>query len=416
MADSGFDNRLKIPTAFDPSARGLAHTSIGIELPAELPNRQGAANFSRSDAHCARFDSCKVASRRFRTVPANHRTSFDLHRLECDGKLFCHCHGVLTLDLKLADLDPATDGSAQFAPPPNRKDLDLTVSVIICTLHRPAFLRKCLEAVASLHPAADEVLVVDNTQGDQETEGIARSFSARYIVEPTAGLSYARNRGLAESSSDVVAFIDDDAIPNEDWLGFLLEPFKDSQVAAATGRIVPLQSRSVEGSQEARSVSRKDTHWFEIATFGGLGRGCNMALRRAACSGWTAFDERLGRGAPFQIAEENYAFASLLSLGYSAVYLPSAIVKHAPHTHRSVDQVARNSFAYWLLLFSEFPARRFDLLRFLFRRLLRKPLEWPRDCQDPGEIITSGWRVQIKAGFSALLLFLRTKRPKRNKD
>ena len=172
----------------------------------------------------------------------------------------------------------------------------------------------------------------------------------------------------------------------------------------------------MEGYQEARSVSRKNPHWFEIATFGGLGHGCNMALRRAACADWTAFDERLGRGAPFQIAEENYAFASLLSHGHTAVYLPSAIVTHAPHTHRSVDQAARNSFGYWLLLFSEFPARRFDLLRFLFRRLRHKPLEWPRDSQDPGDIITSGWRVQIKAGFSALLLFLRTKKPKRNKD
>ncbi len=319
------------------------------------------------------------------------------------------------MDLKFADLDSVADGLAQFAPPPICKDLDLTVTVIICTLHRPAFLRKCLEAVVALNPAADEILVVDNTQGDREAEAIARSFSARYVVEPTAGLSYARNRGLAESHADIAAFIDDDAVPNQDWLGLLMEPFKDSQVAAVTGRIITLESHSMETSQEARSVSNKDPHWFEIATFGGLGSGSNMAMRRSACGGWTAFDERLGRGAPFEIAEENYAFASLLSLGYRAVYLPSAIVTHAPRTHRSVDQVARNSFGYWLLLFSEFPARRLDLLRFLFRRLRRKPLEWPRDSQDPGDIITSGWRVQIKAGLSALLLFLRTKKPKRNK-
>src|ERR1019366_1615093 len=102
---------------------------------------------------------------------------------------------------------------------------------------------------------------------------------------------------------------------------------------------------------------------------------------------------------------ENYAFASLLSLGYTTVYLPTAIVKHPPLTHGSPEQEARNSFAYWLLLFSEFPARRFDLLRFLIRRLRRKPLEWPRDSTDPGDIITSGWRVQLKAGLSALWLF-----------
>ena len=108
-------------------------------------------------------------------------------------------------------------------------------SVIICTLHRPAFLRKCLEAVAALNPAADEILVVDNTQADREAQAIARSFSARYIVEPTTGLSHARNRGLAESKTDIVAYIDDDAAPNQDWLGLLLGPFEDSQVAVVTG-------------------------------------------------------------------------------------------------------------------------------------------------------------------------------------
>ena len=125
------------------------------------------------------------------------------------------------------------------------------------------------------------------------------------------------------------------------------------------------------------------------------------------------FDVRLGRGAPFQIAEENYAFASLLALGYTAVYLPSAIVTHPPLRHGSTEQEARNSFAYWLLLYSDFPARRRDLRRFLIRRLRREPLDWPRDAQDPGDIISSGWLVQMRAGLSALWLFLRTKNPKR---
>jgi glycosyltransferase involved in cell wall biosynthesis len=242
---------------------------------------------------------------------------------------------------------------------------------------------------------------------------VARHFSARYVVEPSTGLSYARNRGLAESNTDIVAYVDDDAVPDQNWLGFLLEPFRDPKVAAVTGKIVTPETSAHDITQESpRFVSDKDSHWFEMATFGGLGLGSNMALRRDACSGWTAFDVRLGRGAPFQIAEENYAFASLLSLGYTAVYLPKAIVTHPSLHRRSIELEARNSFAYWLLLFSEFPARRLDLLRFLFRRLMRKGLEWPRDSQDPGDIVNSGWRVQFKAGLSALLLFLRTKKPK----
>ena len=309
-------------------------------------------------------------------------------------------------------MNSPASGSAKFSPPPSRKDSDLTVTVVICTRNRPAFLSKCLEAVTALHPPADEVLVVDNTQGDKEAEVIARSFSARYAIEPNKGLSYARNRGLAESSTDIVAYIDDDAIPNPDWLGLLLGPFADQHVAAVTGRTITPQSRIGDSLQEEpRYVSDKNPHWFEIATFGGLGLGNNMALRRTVCTGWTVFDERLGRGAPFHIAEETYAFACLLSRGHTVVYLPVAAVTHPPLKRSSIDQEARYSFAYWLLLFSEFPARRFDLLRFLTRRLMRKRLEWPRDSQDPGDIITSGLRVQVKAGFSGLLLFLRTKKP-----
>jgi glycosyltransferase involved in cell wall biosynthesis len=294
------------------------------------------------------------------------------------------------------------------------RTLILTATVVICTLHRPGFLEKCLEGILALDPAADEILVVDNTTGDAETEAVARKFSARYTIEPTAGLSYARNRGLAESRTDIVAFVDDDAVPDPDWLRVLLQPFEDPNVAAVTGKILIAGARNAGSPQESPLfINNKDERWFEIVTFGGLGRGSNMALRRTACAGWTAFDERLGRGAPFPIAEENYAFASLLSLGYTAVNLPKAIVVHAPRRQRMVDQEARNSFAYWLLLFSEFPERRFDLLRFLVRRLRREPLGWPRDSPDPGDIITSGRWTHFKAGFNALLLFLRTKRPGR---
>ena len=66
-------------------------------------------------------------------------------------------------------------------------------------------------------------------------------------------------------------------------------------------------------------------------------------------------------------------------------------------------------------MFSEFPGSRLDLLRFLFRRMRRKPLTWPRDAPDPGEIVTSGWRVLLAASLSAVLLFFRNRKPKNKK-
>lgn len=289
----------------------------------------------------------------------------------------------------------------------------LSATIVICTRNRPGPLRECLEGIAQLKRTPNEVIVVDNTSGDKETEAVAGAFDAIYLVEPITGLSRARNRGLKESTSEVVAFLDDDATPETHWLELLLEPFEDSQVTVVTGRIVtPRSSLGGDSKPTVRSLSNKNPEWFGIATFGGFGLGSNMAFRRKACVGMNIFDERLGRGAPFEIAEENYAFALLLSHGYKAIQVPHAIVFHPAGGPCNVVRDARNSIVFAMLLFSEFPRNRRDLIRFLFRRIQRKPLSWPRDSPDPGEIITSGWLVLLSASLSAALLFFRTRKSK----
>lgn len=287
-----------------------------------------------------------------------------------------------------------------------------TASVVICTCRRADYLRQCLAAVTRLDRPADDVLVVDNTPGDKDTELAAKDYGVRYLVEPKPGLSRARNLGLAECTTDIVTFLDDDAEPEPDWLRQILEPFKDGRVGAVTGETVPTGfDRSSYQPSPARVLHNQVPQWFEIATFGGLGLGTNMALRKAACEGWKVFDERLGRGAPFRIAEESHAFASMLSRGNWAVHQPSAVVVH-PSKPIGVEQEAACAIAYWLLLFTEFPGHRMDLLRFLGRRLRQKPLTWPRNPQDPGAIISSGWRVRVKASIAGMRLYLRSRKLK----
>jgi len=308
-------------------------------------------------------------------------------------------------------LNASASGLAQITLTSGCEEATLTVTVVICTKRRPANLRDCLSAVVRLEPMPTQVLVVDNTQGDPGTESLSREFGARYVVEPVPGLSRARNRGLAECDTDLVAFLDDDAIPAPDWLGVLLEPFANRQMAASTGRVMTPSSSQDDGQPACpRILSSKDRHWFEIATFGGLGVGLNMALRRSACMNWTVFDERLGRGAPFHIGEETYAFAGLIQRGHTAAYVPTAIVFHPVHRRDPVEIEARNSFAYWLLLFSAFPTERFGLLSFILRRLRRRPLDWPRNPQEPGEIVTSSYSLLLKAALQGLWLFLCTPR------
>jgi glycosyltransferase involved in cell wall biosynthesis len=274
-------------------------------------------------------------------------------------------------------------------------------------------LQRCLAGIANLKPAPDEVIVVDNTSGNDETKAIAANAGVIYLVEPLVGLSRARNRGLAESNSTIVAYLDDDAVPDERWLEFLLEPFADPNVGAVTGRTIQPESRANGVDEEpTRVLSMKDRQWFEIAAFGGLGIGTNMALRKDACKGSKIFDERLGRGTLFQGMEEHHAFVQLLSMGHYAAHVPAAIVLHRSQKHGDIKEEACNQIAYSMLLFSEYPGQRFNLLRFLLRRARRKPLNWERDTADPGEIVSSGWLLLLTASFRAAIRYFRARKSK----
>ena len=250
--------------------------------------------------------------------------------------------------------------------------------------------------------------MVDNSEGDEAVRRVAEDHGARYSIEAVRGLSRARNRGLRECLTDVVAFLDDDVIPERDWLANLLAPFSDPETAATTGRVITPDSRDCNEAQQPRSINNQHPLWVEIAAFGGLGFGANMAFRRSALPSEHFFDERLGRGAPFEIAEESYAFVWLLSRGNRVVYIPSAAVHHPPLTRTEVEREARNSFAYWLLLLAKFPQQRGNLVRFLFRRLRGKPLEWQRDSQEPGEIVSSRRLLLLRAAIKGFWLFVRT--------
>ena len=116
----------------------------------------------------------------------------------------------MDLSLRNAGKDEATLKS---------KERPHSVSVVVCTRHRAAFLQSCLVAVNSLDPRPDGILVVDNSEGNNDTRKVAEDHGARYTIEPVRGLSRARNRGLMECDTDIVAFLDDDATPEPDWLG-----------------------------------------------------------------------------------------------------------------------------------------------------------------------------------------------------
>jgi len=282
---------------------------------------------------------------------------------------------------------------------------DPTVTVVICTRNRPQLLENCLAALARQTQPVFDTLVVDNAPLPQVRD-ISQRYGARYIHEPVAGISRARNAGVRESHGDIVAFIDDDAIAESGWLESLLPVFRDPSIGAATGGTRYMKSYggdrlmsaeiALEPIRPGRIYGRHDVDWFVSASFGGIGDGMNMAFRRSLFERQVRFDERLGRGRLLDGADEHVAFLSVLSAGYRIAHVPAATVRHpVPADPRTVAaqriSLVRSAIAYILFLWFEFPGHRAALTGFV-RRAIQKRLK----VRGPGAAVTrpaSRWQV-----------------------
>jgi len=285
---------------------------------------------------------------------------------------------------------------------------DYTCTVVICTHDRPEVLSRCLDAVLAHKRVADEVLVVDSAPKQSNAQAHVLQRGVQYVLEPMPGISRARNHAARVCTTDIVVYIDDDAVPEPGWLEPLLIEFSDPLVALTAGRVLPPESEMdtlpvcawfgfIDLGEERRVFDRSVDHWYEKTNFGGVGMGANIALRRSILKNWPGFDERLGAGAPIHGAEELKAFYELIDLGYRIVYVPGALVRHAfPHTDEEIRSRALNaleaSAAYITLLLMEAPAHRKATWRYVKKKLKRITPIYSRE-NGHSHLLLSGWRV-----------------------
>jgi glycosyltransferase involved in cell wall biosynthesis len=276
----------------------------------------------------------------------------------------------------------------------------LPISAVVCTRDRPENLENCLAALAVQRHPSYEVIVVDNAPSDERACGVAERYGARYVVEPTPGLDWARNRGVAEARFPLVAFTDDDARPDPEWLSALAAGFGAEDVGAVTGFVAPteLETQAQVLFEDVYGGMRKG---FMLRIFSSRGRrmtyrpeiygvGCNMAFRRALLEEMGGFDPALDTGTPTGGGGDLDAFQRIIERGAAIVYRPDAIVRHA---HRRMMQGLRrqlydNGRGYCAVLCTAFArARGLDRLlvaravwqwlarwhlRRIYRRLLRR--------------------------------------------
>jgi GT2 family glycosyltransferase len=219
----------------------------------------------------------------------------------------------------------------------------VSVSIAVCTRNRPAELERCLESLQRLAEAPDEIIVVDNApETDGTREVIGRFPHIRYVPESRAGLSAARNTALGCAASEIVAFTDDDAIVDPEWIGHLRRAFTDTRTMVVTGLVLPAEletraqlifERKLGYFHLGYRARIFDQPWFDSLKNKGVhswsvGAGANMAIRRQAYRLGYKFDTRLGPGVFGGCGEDSEYWYRLLADGWRCVYDPTAIVYH----------------------------------------------------------------------------------------
>ncbi len=229
------------------------------------------------------------------------------------------------------------------------------VSVIVSTAHRAAShvarllagLRdqpyQPLEVVLVVGPCPDDMRAFAESLGD---------VKVRFI--PELNLAKSRNTGITMASGEILAFIDDDAVPSPLWLHELVEAFgREGPDCAGIGGVTMhanaqphpvVQNRNAlihERGKSDRCVRLEPAHengpdgpWFNRL------HGCNMAFRRAAIEQVGGFDE----GFIYQ-HEETDLCVRLIREGFRIVHHPRALVDHSPaNSHFRRDQYDINYY------------------------------------------------------------------------
>jgi len=221
------------------------------------------------------------------------------------------------------------------------------VSVVVCTRDRPEQLRSCLDSLLELRTPPFEIVVVDNAATDGRSQRACEEYPVRYVREPTPGVSRARNRGIFESTGDLIAFTDDDCVVDPGWLDGVDEAFADALVMVETGYVGPVELETP--AQYLFEAQGGFDRGFERIVYDGLrdspvlvaaraGAGANMVFRRRLFTEIGLFAEDLGPGTPARAAEETYTFYRALPAGYRIVFDPRRIVWHR---HRRSEAALR---------------------------------------------------------------------------
>jgi len=220
---------------------------------------------------------------------------------------------------------------------------DRSVSIVICayTLDRWADIAAAVASATNQTHPADLLLVIDHN--DALRARASEAWPGLQVLASTgpAGLSGARNTGVQAASTDIVAFLDDDARAAPGWLEALLQPYADDRVIATGGF-----ARAAWDRGRPRWFPA-EFDWVVGCSYRGLPArparvrnpiGSNMSFRRDAVLEAGGFRSDIGRVGRFPVGGEETELCIRIQHARPegrVIFVPSATVEHRVRAERA---------------------------------------------------------------------------------
>ena len=199
---------------------------------------------------------------------------------------------------------------------------DPLVSVVIATYRRPAKLAGLVDALHAQTLPADrfEIVIVDDGSSD-DTAAVLTKLAATsavalrpILMDENRGPAAARNTGWRAAVAPVIAFTDDDCVPQPDWLAAGLAAMATGEVGVV-GRTKPNPDQLGHRGPFSRTLDVTDTRFMQT---------CNVFYRRADLELVNGFDERIrAKG-----GEDTDLGWKVADLGREIVFADGAVVYH----------------------------------------------------------------------------------------
>ena len=214
----------------------------------------------------------------------------------------------------------------------------MKISIIICT-HQTRRYSDFVEAINSLltqnYENTEIIVVVDGNEELYEKISGNENKNVDKIIfnDKNLGLSESRNKGIKEANGDVIAFFDDDAVADENWLEELVKMYEEKEAIAAGGKLLP------RWETKKPKFLPGEYYWLVGATHKGFPEeitevrntfGSNISFKTEVLKALGGFKTEMGvKGKGLLQGEETELCERMRNkFGKGVIYNPKAVVYH----------------------------------------------------------------------------------------